>query len=149
MVRLTEGFVYFPWISYQMSLVQSLLIWLVASAIVFLSFIIKYVLINLFIGLFKLGDFKYIQHFNSLRFSLGAFILVFILVIITFLTYRTGDIDLYMIFIQLLVVLLLIRIVILFFKLRDHSLYKNFHLFSYLCGTEIIPFVILYKIVLG
>ena len=149
MVQLTGGKVYFLLAERNSHFWQLIISWLFASGIVFAYVLIKYLLINIFSGLFRLGDFRYIQHFNSVRYTLGSFLLLFLVAGITFLASRTEGMDIYLIYIRVLVILLAVRILVLFFKLRDHSLYKNFHLFSYLCGTEIIPFVILYKLVLG
>jgi hypothetical protein len=141
--------VYFPFVNADMDLTRSLISWPLTTSVVFISFLIKYLLLSVFSGLFRLGDFRYIQHFNSLRFSLGAFLLVFLLTVITYLTFRIEGLEAYLMFTKALVVLLLIRILILFFKLRDYTSYRNFHLFSYLCGTELVPFIIVYKMVLG
>lgn len=148
-VRLTNGYVYFPFVSAGMNLSQSLLIWIFTTSIVFTSFLLKYLLLSVFIGLFRLGDFRYIQHFNSLRYSLGSFLLIFILLIITYLSFRTEGLGAYFIFTRILVILLIMRIIVIYFKLRDYTSYRNFHLFSYLCGTELIPFILVYKLVLG
>jgi len=149
LVRLTNGYVYFPFVNTEMNLSQSLLSWLFTTAIVFVSFLLKYLLMSIFIGLFRMGDFRYIQHFNSLRYSLGSFLFIFILMTITYLAFRTEGLEAYFIYTRIIVILLVMRIIVLFFKLRDYTSYRNFHLFSYLCGTELIPFIIVYKLVLG
>jgi hypothetical protein len=149
LVQLTNGYVYFPFVFTEMNLSQSLLSWLFTTSIVLVSFLLKYLLMSIFISLFRLGDFRYIQHFNSLRFSFGSFLLIFILITITYLAFRTEGLGAYFLFTNILVTLLIMRMVVLFFKLRDYTSYRNFHLFSYLCGTELIPFIIVYKLVLG
>jgi len=149
LVHLASGHVYFPFINGQMSFSDLLIGWLGCSVTVFFSIALKYLLIIIFNNLFRLGDFRYIQHFNSLRYSIGTFLLIFLLTTFTYLTFRIAGLEAYFIFTRILVFLLLLRIVVLFFKLRDFTSFRNFHLFSYLCGTEIIPFIILYKLVLG
>ena len=149
MVHLASGHVYFPFIKGHMSFSDLLIGWLGCSVTVFFSMVLKYLLIIIFNNLFRLGDFRYVQHFNSLRYSIGAFLFIFLLTTFTFLTIRIEGLEVYFIFTRILVFLLLVRILVLFFKLRDFTSFRNFHLFSYLCGTEIIPFIILYKLVLG
>lgn len=148
LITLTEGYVHFPFVSRNASLPELLLVWIITALIIFMSLVLKYIWIHIFNGLFSLGDFKYIQHFNALRFSLGSFLLTFILLVVIYLATQTAGLNIYYMLVRFLAILLTLRILVLFFKLRDYSSYKNFHLFSYLCGTEIIPFIILYKLVL-
>jgi Domain of unknown function (DUF4271) len=149
LVHLAEGHVYFPLINRHMDFSALILGWIFCSVLVFFSIVIKYIGIAVFVNLFRLNEFRYIQHFNSLRFSIGAFLLIYLLTTITFLTFRMEGMEAYFVFTRILAILLFMRIIIMFFKLRDFASFRNFHLFSYLCGTEIIPFIILYKLVLG
>jgi hypothetical protein len=45
-------------------------------------------------------------------------------------------------------ILLVIGVGILYFKLQARTTFHSFHLFSYLCATEIFPLVILVKVLL-
>jgi hypothetical protein len=119
------------------------------SFIVFLLLIGKYLLITAFTRLYRLGEFRFIQFYNSLRYSIWVFLPSFVILVIIYLFYRQPFLQIYSFIINMVVFLLIVRLIILFFKLMNYSDYKNFHLFSYLCATEIIPFLVLYNITLG
>ncbi len=123
--------------------------WLEISLVVFLLLIGKYFLISAFNRLYHLGEFRFVQFNNSLRYSIWVFLLVFIILVLSYLSFRQPHLHVYSFLINMVVFLLIIRLFILFFKLMNYSDYKNFHLFSYLCATEIIPFLVLYKMALG
>ncbi len=123
--------------------------WLIVSIIIFVSIILKYALISVFSSIFSLGEFRYIQFFNSIRFSIGVSLISFSILSITYLTTRMDHLTVYPLIIYGFVFMIVIRTIILFFKLMNYSSYKISHLFFYLCGTELIPFLILFKIALG
>lgn len=123
--------------------------WLEISFVIFLLLIGKYFLISVFNRLYHLGEFRFIQFYNSLRYSIWVFLLAFIILVLSYLSFRQPDLNIYSFIINMVVLLLAIRLFILFIKLMNYSDYRNFHLFSYLCATEIIPFLVIYKIALG
>ena len=126
-----------------------LLNWLVSSIIIFLLIILKYFLVGTFSTLFVLGEYRNIQFFNSLRFGLAVSMLGFIVLVFSYLTFKSEDLAVYTFVLNAMVILLVLRVLILFLKLSNYSKYKIFHLIFYLCATEIIPFLLVYKIVLG
>lgn len=144
---LAPGVLKFPtfWL-YQQSL---LLAWLELSVLTFFVISIRYVLISLFNRLFNLGDFRVIQFLNSIRYSLGTFFFAFLAIVVIYLTARQGELFAYEIIAFTVAFLLLLRVGVMFFKLMNFSRHAVFHLFSYLCATEIIPFLMLYKLILG
>jgi len=123
--------------------------WIIVSVIIFGLIILKYLLISAFSRLFVLGEYNNIQFLNGLRYSIGVSFLFFIVLTFSYLTIRTGELAIYTFIIYSVIILLLIRIIILFFKLMNYSKYKTIHLIIYLCATEIIPFLLMYKIVMG
>jgi len=126
-----------------------LLEWLIVSTIIFALITGKYLLIALFTGLFVLGEFKNIQFFNDVRISLVVSLLTFISISFTFLTFNSPALSIYSVILYGVVVLLALRMLIIFLKLLNYSMYKTFHLIIYLCATELFPFLLTYKIVLG
>lgn len=146
---ITKGFVHLPFIDPGLNFNMLILSWLLFSLLVFVALTIKFLVINAFSSMFQMGEFKYIQFFNSLRFSMGIFLLVFIMLVVTFLSNRIFELGAYILFIKFLYIMLMLRMLVLFFKLKDFSSYRIFHLFSYLCATEVIPFTIVYKLLLG
>lgn len=129
---------------------QSLLLdWLLFSVVIFALIVFKYFLIAAFTALFALGEFRNIQFFNGIRFGLGLSMVLVVILIVSYLTTRSADSTIYPIIIRTAIILLSVRILVLFFKLSNYSRHKIFHLIIYLCATEIIPFLLTYKIVLG
>jgi len=126
-----------------------LLNWLLISITIFFLVILKYFLISGFSRLFALEDFKYIQFFNSIRISIGVSFFCFLSIAIIYLTSRNPSLIIYSYIINAVIILLIMKSLVLFFKLLNYSNYKTFHLIAYLCATEIIPFLVSYKIVMG
>ena len=137
---------------FSISILQELpmiLEWLFFSIAIFAFIILKYFVIANFSRLFVLGDYKNIQFYNGVRIGLGVSFLFFLVVSFIFLTFRIPSSIAYDGVIYAIITLLILRMFILFLKLLNYSNYKTYHLITYLCATEIIPFLISYKIVLG
>lgn len=123
--------------------------WFLVSLLIFGLIIGKYALIVLFGELFVLREFRNIQFFNGLRINLGGSFIFIVIIIFTYLTYHSEPVLVYTGVLYGFVILILLKMLILFFKLLNYSRYRVFHLILYLCATEVFPFLLLYKIVLG
>ncbi|UII34223.1 DUF4271 domain-containing protein [Fulvivirga ulvae] len=119
--------------------------WLQLSLLIMGWFFSKYLLINNMSSLFKLGGFAVSHYFNYIRMSLIIFTGALLVLVLSYFGFGIFSEGYYAIFINIILILLGLRVVILFFKLLSSASYKTLHLFSYLCGTEVIPFgIILY-----
>lgn len=122
--------------------------WAIISLFLFIFFSIKYLLIKVFSSLFNLDYFKYIQHYNNLRFAIWIFTLGLVIFSCIFFAVRSPDISWFIPFLYAIPILLFIRMLIVFLKLISEGRYKVFHLFSYFCATEILPFLLVFKFIL-
>lgn len=124
---------------------QALLYWLLLSAGVTVLFFGKMIVIYLFAALFNLRDVAGMQFFNWVRvlfLSVGGSITI----LISMVTMRSISTAWFQFFYAALGWLLMLWIVLAFFKIASKARIGLFHLFSYLCATEIIPSLIVLKI---
>jgi hypothetical protein len=126
---------------------QGFLNWLFLSFGIFGLLLLKLVSIAVFSALFGFKDTVRFQFFNFVR---VIFISLAILVIISFVfvvfNVRTELFYYYQLY--LLVVLLGLGTAVVYVKLLARLPYHFFHLFSYLCISEIIPLLVLTKLIL-
>lgn len=124
---------------------QALLYWFLLSAGVTVLFFAKMIVIYLFAALFNLRDVAGMQFFNWVRvlfLSVGGSIII----LISMVTMRSVSTPWFQFFYLALGWLLVLWIVLAFFKIASKARIGLFHLFSYLCATEIIPSLIVLKI---
>ncbi|MTI24661.1 DUF4271 domain-containing protein [Fulvivirga kasyanovii] len=124
---------------------DSLWKWFQLSMLITGWFFAKYLLISNMSSLFKLGNFVVSHFFNYIRMTLIIFSLALIAIVLSRFGFTIFSADYYSSIINIILIFLGLRVVILFFKLLSSASYKTLHLFSYLCGTEVIPFgIVLY-----
>lgn len=128
--------------------IQAFMVWLLISGIIFLSLMTKLALIASFSWLFNLRDTVRFQFFNFIRLLIIVCILLCFLAIVYFIVQTQNPYPYY--FLLLLASIFVgLGTVSLFLKLLARTQLPVFHLFSYLCATEIIPLLILgYSILL-
>ena len=122
-----------------------LLEWLKLSALIMLIFLAKYFLLYLFSKLFAFNTLS--VHFASyLRLVFWASLIFGVLIIID--EYFLVPFLVHVIYIGTLVFTFL-RITLVFLRLMRLESHTVLHLLLYLCATELIPFVFIYKVVIG
>lgn len=133
---LREGSGQLPWLA-----------WLLSSILIFALILLKFVLISYFGKLFALRS-NQTGHFSDyMQMSLLFFLVVFILVFVAF-KWLVGS-PLAVSWLLICVLLFsFFRVVVLFFKLMKQTNFRNLHLISYLCATELIPLLICIKLFL-
>jgi hypothetical protein len=119
--------------------------WLWLSTIIALTLIAKMVIVFLVASLFKLREVVGFQFFNWARllFLLVGFALLLMVVSVLIRADSPGWFNFLYLFVGWAVVAWLFLV---FFKIAAKARIGLFHLFSYLCATEIIPSIILLKI---
>ena len=123
------------------------LILLGAGLSVFLIFLMlfKYFLVRVVSEIYRLKKFHMIQYYDYFRITLFLTVIFFVLSIVN-LSIGGGYLEEYRkLFLTVFILMLLLRPVLILFKLNKLTGYKNMHLFSYICGTEIIPLIIVLK----
>ncbi|UII28489.1 DUF4271 domain-containing protein [Fulvivirga maritima] len=113
------------------------------ALLVFFWFLLKYLVIANLTSLFKLGFFQSSHFYNSVRINILIFSICVILITGSYFCFSILNPEYYTILFNILLIMMGLRVIILFFRLMNTGSYKTLHLFSYLCGTEVIPYVVL------
>jgi hypothetical protein len=130
-----------PWLSYD-SLPELYGLWLKASAIVLLLTALKYFWLSMMSALFGVSEISQLHFFDYLKMGL-IFYLMVCLAILVFISRPALSQEEYFHGIAYAMVLFsFFRVLMLFFKLNNIRLLRGVELFSYLCGTEILPLII-------
>ncbi|MEQ8244934.1 DUF4271 domain-containing protein [Fulvivirga sp.] len=122
---------------------QAILSWLQISVLVFGAIFLKLIVVGYFASLYSLQGFINSHFYNFTRLLL--MIACFVLLLITFFQLGGFHLDAatyYNMYIAAIFSLTLLSVII-YLKLLSSAPFKNLHLFSYLCATELIPFVII------
>lgn len=127
------------------SLASTFIVWGVLSASIFLLLAAKLAIVLIFSTLFNFRETMSFQFFNFLRFVLFTAVIMALMSLI-FFTFRVDSPILYERLIALGLMLLTIGSIAVLLKLLRKSRFSFFHLFSYLCISEFIPLVIIFKI---
>jgi hypothetical protein len=122
--------------------------WVLASLFLLVLTIVKFSAIKLTSYLFDLGKSEFAHFFYLLR--LITFGFAFVLVITTFFTIN-DFFELKLVFTQLMKGVFwvyLLGVLGLFLIMMNKLNFKKYHLFTYLCIAEIVPFLVLTKWIL-
>lgn len=114
-------------------------LWLRVSAIILLWLIFKFLVVSNFTSLFNIKGFLPSHFFNYIRLGFFSFIIISVVVIVSYLGFEITIFGYYKTLFTVLLILVAVRSLLIMFKLMNSASYKFLHLFSYLCGTEIIP----------
>jgi len=116
--------------------------WIELSLLVLGIFVLKMILIYAVSNMFGARDVAGIHFFNWIRMLLIVFGILSVIVF-TYFILRGHSIDINTMLLKLVAWCLVLWTVLIFLKLNGRSDYSLFHLFSYICATEIIPLVII------
>jgi hypothetical protein len=119
--------------------------WLKLSAIIFLLLMLKIFLVFSLTRLFGMWGMARYHFFNWIRLLLLVFGAASVVLFVYFIG-RGHNAEVFVIFLSMVVVTLSAWSVLAFFKFIGRSGHSMFHLFSYLCATEIIPLLITAKV---
>jgi hypothetical protein len=119
--------------------------WFKLSTIIFYVFLLKIMIIFLLTRLFAMRGMARFHFFNWVRLLLIVFGAAAILLFMYFIS-RGESPGFFVVFLSFIIITLVVWIVLAFFKLSGRSEHSMFHLFSYICATEIIPLLITVKV---
>jgi hypothetical protein len=119
--------------------------WIKLSSIIFGFFFAKVTLIFALTRLFSMRGMARIHFFNWVRLMLIVFGAGSIIVFLYFIN-RGQHASFFVVFLSLVNVTLIAWVLLAFLKLNGKSEHSLFHLFSYICATEIIPLLITVKV---
>ncbi|QSE98335.1 DUF4271 domain-containing protein [Fulvivirga lutea] len=128
---------------YPDTMLMGLINWLFISLLVLASILLKYIIISVFTSLFQLKDFLSNHFYNFLRLGLIITMPLNVFIGVVYFGIYQYPHTIYQSVYSLLLYASLLVVAIIYLKLMNSGGYKNLHLFSYLCGTELIPYVII------
>jgi hypothetical protein len=121
--------------------------WIKLSTIIAGLLIAKMVVVFVLSELFKVKDTAAIQYFHFIRALILAAGLITVISVVNFI-FKGPVGGLHFILLKTAAGVLVLSAVMMYLKLLGLTRYHFFHLFSYLCASEIIPLVILLKVLL-
>jgi len=127
------------------SLGDAFAFWLRLSFYILLLLTAKLIVVLIFSSLFNFRETVSFQFFNFLRFTLFTAVSMALLSLVYFVL-QGGQAFFYRQLIVLALALMSAGSIMVFIKLLARAPFSFFHLFSYLCISEIIPLVIIIKI---
>lgn len=126
------------------SIWEAIFSWLRLGLLIWGALLLKSVLIYSFATMFKIKQFRRIHYYNYLR--LTVFIYTLWLILLILFVYQMPEINASIIVINVGLILMFFRMVIIFIKLLNFETHRFLYLFSYLCATEILPYMYMVKI---
>lgn len=119
--------------------------WLKLSLLAAAVLIVRIILLSLFTSMFDLRDVTGLQFYNYIR--LFFFILtVASLVCLCYFVFKIQNPGSYNFLLNSIVAMLFFWVIVIALKLMSRTAFRFFHLFSYLCASELIPVIILVKV---
>ncbi len=119
--------------------------WMRLSVFILAIFFLKLLLIFSLTRLFDMRGLTRVHFFNWVRLMLIVLGLCAAILFAYFIL-RGDDPDVYEVFLTLVIGILVAWHFIVFLKLNGRSEHSMFHLFSYICATELIPLLITIKV---
>lgn len=121
--------------------------WIKWSAVVLILLLFKLVLTYALTGLFKIGDLVTFHFFNFLRLHFFVFGAAALLSLGYFI-FKGQNPEFYSNLFFGIALMTIFWVLLIYLKLLAKVPFRFFHLFSYLCISEIIPMVIIFKVLL-
>lgn len=124
-------------------------IWIAGTGILLLISLLKFIWLKLAAAIFGITKFEFIHFFYMLRIASILLIAIYGILIISL---SNNSMVVKGVVNYLLMGFFLIYILgafILFFIMTKKVSFKKYHLFSYLCTAELVPFLVLSKLIIG
>lgn len=119
--------------------------WLRLSFFVLIILFLKIILVFILSYLFGINEVPGIHMFNWIRFIL-VFLGALTIILFIYFIWHGQSAQTHSLLLKLLAWITGIWMIVIFFKLSSKVSTSMFHLFSYICATELIPFFILIKV---
>ena len=128
------------------SFIGEILQWIRLSFFILLFFLLKLFLVFCFTRLFNLREFVRTHIFNWTRITL-LFVSPLLVISIAYYLLPGQRVSVYLVLFSLIWWMLAGLVIIIFSKVARRTSFSLFHIFSYLCATEIIPLLISIKLI--
>jgi hypothetical protein len=124
---------------------DALLRWFEVSFVILLLLTLKIVTVFVLSQLFGMRGVAGLHFFNVIRLLLIAAGSLSLVVFLYFV-WRGQDPDTYTAILTIFILLSAVWIMVIFLKLNSRTEHSMFHLFSYICATEVMPLLIIVKV---
>lgn len=125
------------------ALVDFLINWMKIATAIFSLFILKWMVVSVVSGLFRFRDLKNYQLFDFLNFNIVVLIPALLYLVLDFVVNDFSKSWISPSFMMLFPIMLILFVIWFTLKFVNNSPRKKLSIISYLCATEIIPFIIL------
>jgi hypothetical protein len=119
--------------------------WIRLATVILLLFLSKIVIVFVLTRLFNMRGLARVHFFNWIRLLLIVFGAATVIVF-SYYILRGQNETFFVVFLSLIVATLIAWIFVVFMKLNGKTEHSIFHLFSYICATELIPLLITIKV---
>lgn len=123
--------------------------WILGSVILVCLFILKFIFLKSLVAVFDLGKYEFSHFFYLLRLLSISFFLITVAVTYFYLNDQSAINEVVHSALWAFFWVYLVGISYLFIILVNRVPFKNYHLFAYICTAELIPFLIISKIIIG
>lgn len=125
------------------------LIWLSGTGVLLLISLLRFIWLKISAKIFRIKRFEFTHFFYMLRIASVIMVLIFSILIVC-LTNNFFEKKAMMNFLLYgFFFIYIFGILMLFLMMTKKVSFKNYHLFSYLCTAELIPFLVLSKLIVG
>jgi hypothetical protein len=125
------------------------LFWLLGSVVLFVLSVVKLFWLKIATAIYGIGRLEFIHFYYMLR-VISYSLLVLFTVLILGISNNLMEVGQMMVYLLGLFFILYIGgVSMLYFFMTKKVSFKNYHLFSYLCTAELIPFLIVTKLIIG
>jgi len=138
----------FDFISFE-NFASSFLSWILVALIVFVILILKFIIIYISSSLLGFKDIVSYHFLDYIRISQVFMIALLVVISLSTISFRDFISPGSVVFPYIIFTSIFLTTMLLFFKLLSSTSYRNVHLFSYLCTTEILPLIISIKFFLN
>ncbi|HSJ69945.1 MAG TPA: DUF4271 domain-containing protein [Anditalea sp.] len=125
------------------------LIWLAGTLGLLFLALLKLFWLKISTAIYGIGRLEFIHFFYMLRIISFALLTVFLVLTIMLSNNLMAPREMMPYLLILFFVLYILGISMLFFLMTKKVSFKNYHLFSYLCTAELVPFLVIAKLIIG
>ncbi len=126
-----------------------LLIWLSGAVLFMVMSFLKYLWIKIFAVVYHLDKIDFSQFFYLVKSLMLVLLILYIVVMGFYLQGYAAMDDIMNYAVCLFLVVYLVGIFRLFYLMLKKVPFKSYHLFSYLCSSELVPFLVIVKLIVG
>ncbi|PRY89230.1 DUF4271 domain-containing protein [Mongoliibacter ruber] len=123
--------------------------WMLGSVILVFLFILKFIVLKILVAVFDLGKYEFSHFFYLLRLLSISLFLITLAITYFYLNDQAAIGEVVTVALWSFFWVYLIGVTYLFIILVNRVPFKNYHLFAYICTAELIPFLIISKMIIG